>query len=244
MQFGVTPGSLVVSGLTDDEVRALCSWSRGTGRHRARLAAVLDQVGTESSVSGGLVIVTGRGPLMSRVCDLLRQSGVEARAAPLGPLGWVGLDPFSVAAEDAPTLVVLVDYLTVPAAAGKVWRDLGIPVLPLADHGSRVDVGPLVTPASPCLECVEQYRYERDDAWLAVSEEIATGTRAVPVSADPALSLGAAMAAIVVVGHLAGRQWPPGLSVEVGLPDPDVVHRRWPVHARCTGRHAREAVGA
>ena len=44
---------------------------------------------------------------------------------------------------------------------------------------------------------------------------------------------GAGIAAMVAVGHLDGRPFPPGLTLELRLPVPRLDHRIWPRHPQC-----------
>jgi hypothetical protein len=116
-------------------------------------------------------------------------------------------------------------------------------------------VGPLVPPAgSPCLNCLDLHRNDRDPAWPALAAQLATAAAADPAQgggepcAVPTVLAAAGFAAAEVLSYLDGRvagnesgdgPQTVGATVEITAPG---RHRRrsWPPHPDCDcGRQAR-----
>jgi hypothetical protein len=115
-------------------------------------------------------------------------------------------------------------------------------------------VGPLVPPAgSPCLNCLDLHRNDRDPAWPALAAQLATTAAADPAQgggepcAAPTVLAAAGFAAAEVLTYLdsqvagngPGDQQTLGATVEIATPG---RHRRrtWPPHPDCDcSRHAR-----
>ncbi|MBX6358065.1 MAG: ThiF family adenylyltransferase [Micromonosporaceae bacterium] len=119
-------------------------------------------------------------------------------------------------------------------------------------------VGPLVPPAgSPCLNCLDLHRSDRDPAWPALAAQLATTPAdAAPGGDEPCAAptvLAAASFAVAEVlryldGRVAGSGWDDpqtlGATVEIAAPG---RHRRrtWPPHPECdcTRRTRRSSSG-
>jgi hypothetical protein len=116
-------------------------------------------------------------------------------------------------------------------------------------------VGPLVPPAgSPCLNCLDLHRNDRDPAWPALAAQLATTAAADPAPdggepcAAPTILAAAGFAAAEVLSYLDGRvagngsgadAQTLGATVEIAAPG---RHRRrtWPPHPECDcSRRAR-----
>jgi hypothetical protein len=161
-----------------------------------------------------------------------------------------------------PDLVVLVAVGALRADAGAPWLRRGIPHLPLVVQAHRVQVGPLITagtdPVSggtrlsagspgPCLACMDLHRRDRDAAWPALLSQLSPTwplRPEAPVNLESTLTaMTVGVAAMIVHTCLDGQPVPGDLSLELSLPWPTVLTRRWFRHPRCecAARHATMA---
>jgi hypothetical protein len=119
--------------------------------------------------------------------------------------------------------------------------------MPATVRDGTAVVGPLVPPAgSPCLNCLDLHRKDRDPAWPGLAAQLATATATDPVQgggepcAAPTVLAAAGFAAAEVLAYLDGRvagngpgdPQTLGATVEISAPG---RHRRrtWPPHADC-----------
>jgi len=194
------------------------------------------------------VVVDGRGPVPDGIAALLRHLGV-ARVEAGGyaaAAAEAATDPAAhLGPERRPHLVVLTATPLVPAAAGRPWLARGIPHLPIACEHGRATLGPLVLPGhSACLTCQDLTRTDLDPRWAAAAARAAAGPALSPATVDAGAlitPLVVALAGLVVAGWVDGAAPTAGVSTEVSLPWPTVVHRHWPVHPGCG---CAEAAGA
>lgn len=203
------------------------------------------------------VMISGEGDLPRALADLLRAGGIglvsvgahaadaldlELRAQVVSqPQHKLGSVPDRPACPD---LVVLAAVGAIRPDAGEPWLRRGIPHLPLVVQGHRVQVGPLIIGGDgPCLSCMDLHRRDRDAAWPALLSQLAPGwplRPGAPVSLEStltAMTIGAA--AMIVHTCLDGQPVPGDLSLELSLPWPTTVSRRWFRHpmCKCTVRH-------
>ncbi len=257
VQLGVDEG-VVIDGLLPDEARllarlgasvtaadvtTLAALSGMAPERAARVSTLLrerdircDRPPAAASLAGTRVVVDGRGPVPDTVVALLR--GTD-----LGQVdgGAYAADAAELTAPDPdhrqPALVVLASAGPLPPGAGATWQAGGIPHLPLTCRDGAATLGPLVVPGrSSCLRCHDLMRTDLDPAWPGVSSRLHAGVlaRPEPVDAGPRLGpLVTALAALLVTGWLDGTAPMAGVSVEVALPWPTVVHRYWPAHPDC-----------
>lgn len=179
------------------------------------------------------------GPLWAEVCG----DGTAAHAVwqtlseECGD--WLQLSHTSHPPRPGPDLVILApdvgrDLVT---ASWLVGRD--IPHLSLVSCDDGMIVGPLVVPGvSPCLECLELHRRDRDPQWPAVAKawDSTTGAEPVePVRPGRALLRSAASLVALVVAATARQDVASvlGATTRVG-PDAVVVRRLWRRHPRCS----------
>jgi hypothetical protein len=108
-------------------------------------------------------------------------------------------------------------------------------------------IGPLVPPAgSPCLNCVDLHRNDRDPAWPALAAQLATTTATDPAQgggepcAAPTVLAAAGFAAAEVLAYLdsrvagSGPVEPQTLGATVEIESPGLHRRRtWPPHPDC-----------
>jgi bacteriocin biosynthesis cyclodehydratase domain-containing protein len=169
---------------------------------------------------GGLVPGDAHRPRGIAAADAVR------RAAPdvdLGPLR-AGQATFAVLVGfDAPATLTALSY-----GARRLAH------LAVAIRDGTVVVGPLVVPGrTPCLNCLDLHRRDRDPGWPAIAAQLQTPTDiAEPVAATTALSA-AAYAAAEVLTHIdGGVPRTLGATVEIRAAG-EWVRRRWSQHPRC-----------
>lgn len=238
--------SLVISGLTETEVRAvvaLGSASRHPRDHpRARVPSarwssvltLLHAAAARLSLRGrpsARVVVLGDGPLSHELRRTLEP--IVLRVIP-EPEALAALD--GVTAIHPPDLVVMPALDAVAALAGREWQRRGVGQLPVIVSAGLLTVGPLVQPgAGPCLGCLDLHRGARDPGWADWQASRATGSDA-DRDLDPPPELRAAAAALValiVSGQQSGQPLPIGLSLSIRLPQPRVHHHLWTRHPAC-----------
>ena len=200
VQFGVSPGGSIVSGVSEVELHALTRLDGSlslsssyrlageagipVGRWRALLDLV-ERLGVlEWQPSGGppirpavtppTVVLDGPGPLVDDVCALLRRGGIDSV---------VELAPLSTASASAspdtppgtrPALAVIIGPMALDPRSGDGWLRRGVPHLPVVAEDTRATVGPIVDPSltGPCLWCLDLHRTDRDVAWPAVLAQL------------------------------------------------------------------------
>lgn len=191
------------------------------------------------------VVIGGEGSLPRVLAALLLAGGIGRVGAGAHAVDTLDLGLRRHRGTGPPDLVVLTAATALESRAGEPWRRRGIPHLPLVSHGHRVVVGPLVTGRGPCLHCLDLHRSDRDPGWPGLLAQLLPATPVeddTPVSAASALTaIAAGLAAMVIHTALDGLPVQPGLSAEVGLPWPQVEHRRWSRHplCGCTGEQER-----
>ena len=202
------------------------------------------------------VVISGEGNLPYALADLLRVGGiglvsVGANAANTADLelrdSRAGRPPPTIGEASAlPDLVVLAAVGAIRPDAGEPWLRRGIPHLPLVVQGHRVQIGPLITGGDgPCLSCMDLHRRDRDAAWPALLSQLSPGWPLLPgapvnlESTLTAMTIG--VAAMIVHTSLDGQPVPGDLSLELSLPWPATLSRRWFRHplCDCTAGHAR-----
>ena len=207
------------------------------------------------------VVISGEGDLPQALAELLRVGGIGQVS--VGAQAANGLDlelrghrfgareatPWR--APDAPAppdLVVLAAMGAIHADAGEPWLRRGVPHLPLVVQAHRVQVGPLITGgAGPCLLCMDLHRRDRDAAWPALLSQLSPVwplRPAPPVTLESTLSaMTAGVAAMMVHTCLDGQPIPGDVSLELSLPWPAALSRRWQRHplCGCIAKHATRA---
>jgi hypothetical protein len=260
---------LLVDTVTD---RAWLSALRGQRRHLLRPDATamaivaayglagdgLDHVAARSTQH---VVISGDGDLPDALADLLRAGGIGQVSVGAHAVNALDLElrGSSVGRAQArfdgaldppvpPDLVVLAAIGAIHADAGEPWLRRGIPHLPLVVQAHRVQVGPLITGGSgPCLSCMDLHRRDRDAAWPAVLSQLSPVwplRPGAPVNCESTLAaMTIGVAAMIVHTCLDGQPVPGDVSLELTLPWPALLSRRWFRHSlcECTSRHATMA---
>jgi len=105
-------------------------------------------------------------------------------------------------------------------------------------------VGPLVIPTgSPCLNCLDLHRRDRDPDWPELSSQIALIGAATPCDTTTLLAA-ASFAAAEILAYLDGGP-PDTLGAAVEIRSPGRLRRRtWPPHPNCRCLRRRAAPGA
>jgi len=194
------------------------------------------------------VVIGGEGDLPCVLADLLRAGGIGQVSVGANAVNTMDLElrghragrpPATIgSASEPPDLVVLAAVGAIRPDAGEPWLRRGIPHLPLVVQGHRVQIGPLITGGDgPCLSCMDLHRRDRDAAWPALLSQLAPewpllpGTPVNLESTLTAMTVGAA--AMIVHTCLDGQPVPGDLSLELSLPWPAILRRRWFRHPLC-----------
>jgi bacteriocin biosynthesis cyclodehydratase domain-containing protein len=221
------------------------------------------------------VLVTGDGPLIAPVAAALAAAGVGHIDPALdgltraGDLLVGGLSAEDVRQPRAIAIAAAVDRAAPgtnfsPVRAGSVpfvvhfggrypaalaTRGLRLRSLPRLEVGIRqgtVTIGPLIRPyASPCRECLDLHRRDRDPAWPVLKAQLATAPSSEdePCAHTTALA-GAAYAAEEVLAFLDGTEVRTEAAiVEISRPG-EANRRNWASHPRCDCRRRRRAMNA
>ncbi len=209
------------------------------------------------------VLITGSSRLAVPIASTLASAGIGhvntdvtglARLSDAVPAGLLPSDaqrPRGVAAAEAvrraapevqvtalrparATFAVLVGFHAPAALTALSYGSRRLAHLAVSIRDGTVVVGPLVRPGTtPCLNCLDLHRIDRDPAWRIVAAQLHTGPDAVePVTAVTALT-GAAYAAAEVLAHIDGRV-PATLGATVEIAGPgQSTRRRWSQHPKC-----------
>lgn len=205
----------------------------GASQLAVPIAAVLGSagVGHLDPDVGGVATIDDAAPAGLLPADAYRPRGVAAadavrRMAPeadLGPL-----------ARGRATFAVLVGDAAPATLTALAYSRRRLPHLAVTVRDGTVVVGPLVRPGlSPCLNCLDLHRRDRDPAWPVLAAQLHTGADlAAPLAATTVLA-GAAFAAEEVLTHIdGGRPTTLGATVEITGPGLD-RRRRWTPHPHC-----------
>jgi hypothetical protein len=204
------------------------------------------------------VVIGGEGDLPEALADLLRSGGIGQVSVGANAVNTVDLElrgrrvggrqaAFRGAPDPPanPDLVVLAAVGAIHADAGEPWLRRGIPHLPLVVQAHRVQVGPLITEGQgPCLSCMDLHRRDRDAAWPALLSQLSPVwplRPGAPVNLESTLTaMTIGVAAMMVHTCLDGQPVPGDLSLELSLPWPAILSRRWFRHplCECAVRHA------
>jgi hypothetical protein len=197
------------------------------------------------------VVISGEGDLPCALADLLRIGGIGRVSVGANAVDVLDLelrdlrlgDPRTTVGSVSdlpgrPDLVVLAAMGAIHPDAGEPWLRRGIPHLPLVIQTHRVQVGPLITQgAGPCLSCMDLHRRDKDAAWPVLLSQLDPSwplRPGAPVNLEStltAMTIGAA--AMIVHARLDGQPVPADLSLELALPWPVTLCRRWFPHPLC-----------
>lgn len=191
------------------------------------------------------VAVTGGGPLVGPVAVGLARAGV-GHVAPMLDRTVEAEDAAAAIARQVPgvrtaalrrrdvTFAVRLGEAGPAAVAAAGYAGRRLPHLVVTVRDAAVVVGPLVPPAgSPCLNCLDLHRQDRDPEWPTVAAQLATpAPHPAPCSTATAL-IATGLAIGEVLSWIDGaRPTTVGASVEVGGWG-RIRQRSWPPHPAC-----------
>lgn len=254
--------ALLPGHLADEARRRLAAEATALALHGPARAATPAQVLRRRA--GARVVLTGRSRLAAPVAVTLAESGVghvfpdlpgrvtaaETAGGPLNPAD--ARRPRALAVAEAVTraapgtavgpvrrghasIVVVLGHDRPAALLAAAYAQRREAHLALAVRDGVVVVGPLVTPAgSPCLNCLDLHRRDRDPAWPQVAAQLgpAGDEHAEPCTA-PTLLAATAHAAAEVLAYLDdGPTATVGAALEISAPG-CTRRRTWPPHPGC-----------
>ena len=220
------------------------------------------------------VLVTGYGRLAVPIAAALAQAGVghvdaalsgRTRASDAAPGGLLPADagrPRATAAaeavarvapatsvkplrDSAATFVVQTGTLRPASLAALAYARRAIPHLAVEVRDDAAVVGPLVPPAgSPCLNCLDLHRRDRDPAWPALAAQLSTGPESMaPIAVATVLAVTGYAAAEVLAYIDGGTPQTLGTTIEVSGPGRE-VRRTWSPHTGCDCTRRRRHRGS
>jgi hypothetical protein len=220
--------------------------------------------------SDARVLITGYGRLVVPIAAALAEAGVghvdpavtgRTRSADAALGGLLPSDadrPRATAAAEAvsriapttnlrplrdgtATFVVQAGTYRPASLAALAYDKCQVPHLAIEVRDGVAVVGPLVPPSgSPCLNCLDLYRRERDPVWPAVAAQLSTGPEPAHPVAVTTLLTATGYAVDEVLTYLDGGS-PQTLGTTIEITGPGRERRRtWPSHHRCEcARHRR-----
>lgn len=178
------------------------------------------------------IVVDGRGGLPDEICRQLRLAG--AARVHGGPYAADAAESLLAhSARERPAAVVLVGSTTAGVGTTTPWQRAGVLHLPVSCDGRVAVVGPLVVPgAGACWRCHALTSHDLDSIGAPCTRH--AGLDRVMLPAGSLGILTAAVTATVVLAAVAGAPHLAGVSTEIDVEGPSVVHRHWGRHPLCT----------
>lgn len=178
------------------------------------------------AVPAGLSPADERRPRNTAAVEAVRRAAPDARVGRLPP--------------GRATFAVLVGFGAPAELTALAYGQRSLAHLAVAIRDGTVVVGPLVRPGlSPCLNCLDLHRLDRDPAWKVVAAQLTdSADQAEPLAATTALAA-TAYAAAEVLTHIDGGT-PSTLGATVEINRPGQTRRRcWTPHPQCGCRRRR-----
>jgi bacteriocin biosynthesis cyclodehydratase domain-containing protein len=172
--------------------------------------------------------------------DAQRPRQPAARAAVRRVAPEADLTPLRIAQA---TFAVLVGATAPPTLTALSLAARRVAHLAVGIRDGVVVVGPLVRPGqTPCLNCLDLHRGDRDPAWPRIAAQLGSGAGAAQAVATATALAGVGYAVAEVLKHVDGDA-PSTLATTVELIEPGRERRRrWTSHPRCgcvSSRHGR-----
>jgi bacteriocin biosynthesis cyclodehydratase domain-containing protein len=205
----------------------------GYARLAVPIAAALGQAGVghvdpvvsgrtrpDDAALGGLLPTDEGRPRATAAADAVTRTAPATAVRPLR--------------DGTATFVVQVGSSRPASLAALTYARLRVPHLAVEVRDGVVVVGPLVPPAgSPCLNCLDMHRQDRDPAWPALVAQLSTGPETVPPCAATTLLTATGYAADEVLTFLDGGA-PQTLGTTIEISGPGRERRQsWSAHPRC-----------
>jgi bacteriocin biosynthesis cyclodehydratase domain-containing protein len=169
---------------------------------------------------GGLLPADAHRPRGMAAAEALRRAAPEVDLAPLR--------------RSRASFAVLVGFSAPASLTALSYGARRLAHLAVSVRDGTVVVGPLVRPgASPCLNCLDLHRADRDPDWQAVAAQLHTAPDLPEPATAATVLAGAAFAANEVLTHIdGGRPTTLGATVEIRAPD-QTTRRQWNQHPMC-----------
>ncbi|WP_116114233.1 hypothetical protein [Austwickia chelonae] len=178
------------------------------------------------------ILFDGEGEIAHQLAGLLRRELAEDVMIGRCAADELDLELRGGEFRRVPGLVVLFSPVAASSIRAGLWRNARVPHLPVVYDTNRVTVGPVVVPGAPCLRCLDLHRCDKDPSWPLFLARLDHGIPSPQVE-PTACALGAGLAALMIRNLWLEERHLPGVSLEVALPEPTVIQRRWSFHARC-----------
>src|SRR5690606_2884405 len=177
---------------------------------------------------GGFVPADAMRPRILAAAEAVRRAAPDVEVGPLR--------------KGSATFAVLVGFAAPATLTALSYANRCLAHLAVAVRDATVIVGPLVVPGqTPCLNCLDLHRRDRDPGWPAVAAQLPTSAEAPePIAATTALSA-AAYAAAEVLAYIDGAT-PRTAGATVEIPQAgEWIRRQWTHHpgCRCLRRSSR-----
>jgi bacteriocin biosynthesis cyclodehydratase domain-containing protein len=169
---------------------------------------------------GGLLPGDAHRPRVTAAAEALRRVAPDVELAPLD--------------RSRASFAVLVGFTAPAALTALSYGTRRLAHLAVSVRDGTVVVGPLVRPgASPCLNCLDLHRSDRDPDWGAIAAQLHTSPELPEAVTAATVLAGAAFAAEEVLTHIdGGRPSTLGATVEINAPG-RTTRRQWSQHPAC-----------
>lgn len=204
----------LVAGISDSGLLMLGS---GHDDERERLVSALAPalVAPRSTATPFVVALSGVGPLVTAIADVLARDGVTVL---------ISRDARQLADRVVDLAIVVGSFVVAPDQHA-VWLRRDVAHLGVVVAEGSITVGPLVIPGQgPCLHCLELHRRDDDPAWPAIATQLLGRVGGVP----PAI---VTLEAVVSVARMIVGS--PGISVRVDAITGQRRERAWHPHPHC-----------
>jgi bacteriocin biosynthesis cyclodehydratase domain-containing protein len=180
------------------------------------------------TIPGGLLPTDAHRPRKVAAAEAIRRAAPDVTLGPMRP--------------SRASFAVLVGYSAPAALTALTYGSRLVAHLAVTVRDGTVVVGPLVRPGeTPCLNCLDQHRHDRDPGWHLVAAQLSTGPDAAEPLATTTALAATAFAAAEVLAHIDGTQ-PETLGVTVEISESGRwSRRRWSPHPRCDCQRRRRS---
>jgi bacteriocin biosynthesis cyclodehydratase domain-containing protein len=169
---------------------------------------------------GGLLPGDAHRPRVTAAAEALRRVAPEVELAPLH--------------RSQASFAVLVGFTAPAGLTALSYGTRRLPHLAVSVRDGTVVVGPLVRPGtSPCLNCLDLHRTDRDPDWGVIAAQLHTSPDLPEAVTAATVLAGAAFAAEEVLTQIdGGRPVTLGATVEISAPG-RTTRRQWTQHPGC-----------